>query len=165
MPSADILKAAFCNWELGTTGNYADPLTTALSSLPRRPSPDAAANLHAEPLHRVRHCARSASDVCKSRTADAQTPGYATRTRHRQMTGRVIGSEVTRDQRDAGYSVMHKSINTAGKVTARRFQRLLLGNLGDAEHHSEIKANTAPGSCRISGASLIMSRCRTIWSG
>ena len=35
------------------------------------------------------------------------------------MTGRVIGSEVIRYERDADYSVVHKSVNTAGKVTAK----------------------------------------------
>ena len=105
--------------ELTTTDNSADPLTTALRSLPRPRIPRRCRKPQRRPLHRVRHCARSASDGRKSRTADAQMPGYTTRTRHRQMTGRVIGSQVMRYERVANYSVMHKSVNTAGKVTAK----------------------------------------------
>lgn len=60
------------------------------------------------------------------RAANAQTPGHTTRTRHRQMTGRVIGSEVLGYERAADYSVMHKSVNTAGKVTAKTLPRLML---------------------------------------
>jgi len=54
--------------------------------------------------------------VCERRAANAQTPGHSTRTRHRQMTGRVIGSEVIGYERATDYSVMHKNVNTAGKV-------------------------------------------------
>jgi hypothetical protein len=78
------------------------------------------------PLHRARHCARSASDGRKSRTHNAQMSGYATRTRHRQMTGRVIGSEVMHYERDVDYSVMHKSVSAAGKVTAQALLHFLI---------------------------------------
>ena len=64
--------------------------------------------------------------MCEGRAADPQTPGYATRTRHRQMTGRVIGSEVIGYERAADYSVRHKSVKTAGKVTAKAVLRLML---------------------------------------
>ena len=64
--------------------------------------------------------------MCERRAANAQTPGHATRTRHRQMTGRVIGSEVIGYERAADYSVMHKNVNTAGKVTAKTLPRLML---------------------------------------
>jgi hypothetical protein len=68
--------------------------------------------------------------VRERRAANAQTPGYATRTRHRQMTGRVIGSEVIGYERAADYSVMHKSVNTAGKVTAKTLPRAYANDRG-----------------------------------
>ena len=64
--------------------------------------------------------------MCQRRAANAQTPGHATRTRHLQMTGRVIGSEVIGYERAADYSVTHKSVNTEGKVTAIAVLRLML---------------------------------------
>jgi hypothetical protein len=48
-----------------------------------------------------------------------QTAGYSTRTRHRQMMGRVIGFQVARHERATKYSVMHKSANAPAKVTAK----------------------------------------------
>ena len=64
--------------------------------------------------------------MCERRAANAQMPGHAARTRHRQMTGRVIGPLVLGYERAADNSVMHKSVNTAGKVTAKTLPRLML---------------------------------------
>jgi hypothetical protein len=63
--------------------------------------------------------------VCKGRAANATDAGYSTRTRHRQMMGRVIGFEVVRYERATDYSVMHRSANAAAKVTAKAIPHAL----------------------------------------
>jgi hypothetical protein len=65
---------------------------------------------------------------------DAQTPGYATRTRHRQMTGRVIGSEAVRYEMSTDYSVMHRNANAAGKVTAKTLPHALTADRASGMH-------------------------------
>lgn len=55
----------------------------------------------------------------KCRAVDAQNAVHSSRARHRQMTGRVCGLEVTCDKRVAKYSFMHKNSNPAAKKTAK----------------------------------------------
>jgi hypothetical protein len=100
---------------------YSDlPPTTVVQRAPSAPAHNTAAN---EPAtHALGRCgtAHGASATCaRAAPATQQSPGYSTRTRHRQMTGRVIGSEAVRYEMSTDYSVMHRNANAAGKVTAK----------------------------------------------
>jgi hypothetical protein len=83
---------------------------------------------HKPAIPALRRCgtAHGALATCaKAAAPTQQTPGYSTRTQHRQMMGRVIGFEVVRYERATDYSVMHRSANAAAKVTAKAIPQAL----------------------------------------
>jgi len=104
---------------------YTDlPPTAVAQRAPSAPAHNTTATNH-HPLGRC-GTAHGASATCaRAAPATQQSPGYSTRTRHRQMTGRVIGSETVRDERSTDYSVMHRNANAAAKVTAKTLFRTL----------------------------------------
>ena len=99
--------------------------------LPTTPLPNEAAT------HALGRCgtAHGASATCaRAAPATQQSPGYSTRTRHRQMTGRVIGSEAVRYEMSTDYSVMHRNANAAGKVTAKTLPHALTAARASGMH-------------------------------